>query len=216
MAQFRCFLQSASKYIQVSPLKNHAFAHFVSFAPFTEKLLEKWVSVCYFHLPTIHWNHHSIDYWLWPVPRPWLCSSSPCDVVNDCWIQRLFSFSFFFWCLLKKIFAPPLIPSLWLSFLLPRILAHSRKLNCCSLPCLFCPFLPSSSSQFSFRESNFPSSSAHVVPERLVQLLESRAGYLALASTMDIFYPRSPWRRAWQPTPVFLPGKFHGQRSLAS
>ena len=23
-----------------------------------------------------------------------------------------------------------------------------------------------------------------------------------------------PWRRAWQPTPVFLPGKFHGQRSL--
>ena len=25
-----------------------------------------------------------------------------------------------------------------------------------------------------------------------------------------------PWRRKWQPTPVFLPGEFHGQRSLAS
>jgi len=24
-----------------------------------------------------------------------------------------------------------------------------------------------------------------------------------------------PCRRAWQPTPVFLPGKSHGQRSLA-
>ena len=24
-----------------------------------------------------------------------------------------------------------------------------------------------------------------------------------------------PWRRVWQPTPVFLPGEFHGQRSLA-
>ena len=24
-----------------------------------------------------------------------------------------------------------------------------------------------------------------------------------------------PWRREWQPTPIFLPGKFHGQRSLA-
>ena len=24
-----------------------------------------------------------------------------------------------------------------------------------------------------------------------------------------------PWRRAWQPTPVFLPGKSHGPRSLA-
>ena len=23
-----------------------------------------------------------------------------------------------------------------------------------------------------------------------------------------------PWRREWHPTPVFLPGKFHGQRSL--
>ena len=25
---------------------------------------------------------------------------------------------------------------------------------------------------------------------------------------------RSPWRRAWQSTPVFLPGEFHGHRSL--
>ena len=24
-----------------------------------------------------------------------------------------------------------------------------------------------------------------------------------------------PWRRKWQPSPVFLPGKSHGQRSLA-
>ena len=24
-----------------------------------------------------------------------------------------------------------------------------------------------------------------------------------------------PWRREWQPTPVLLPGEFHGQRSLA-
>ena len=24
-----------------------------------------------------------------------------------------------------------------------------------------------------------------------------------------------PWRRKWQPTPVFLPEKSHGQRSLA-
>ena len=24
-----------------------------------------------------------------------------------------------------------------------------------------------------------------------------------------------PWKRKWQPAPVFLPGKFHGQRSLA-
>ena len=26
---------------------------------------------------------------------------------------------------------------------------------------------------------------------------------------------RSPWKRKWQPNPVFLPREFHGQRSLA-
>ena len=26
---------------------------------------------------------------------------------------------------------------------------------------------------------------------------------------------KSPWRREWQPTPVFFPGEFHGQRILA-
>ena len=25
-----------------------------------------------------------------------------------------------------------------------------------------------------------------------------------------------PWRRVWQPTPVFLPGEFCGQKTLAS
>ena len=29
------------------------------------------------------------------------------------------------------------------------------------------------------------------------------------------FDPWVPWRRKWQPTPVFLPGESHGQRSLA-
>jgi len=28
------------------------------------------------------------------------------------------------------------------------------------------------------------------------------------------WYRRSPWRRAWQPAPVFLPTESHGQRSL--
>ena len=32
------------------------------------------------------------------------------------------------------------------------------------------------------------------------------------------FHPwvgKIPWRRAWQPTPVFLPGESHGLRALA-
>ena len=31
----------------------------------------------------------------------------------------------------------------------------------------------------------------------------------------DPWVGKVPWRRKWQPTPVFLPGEFHGQRSLA-
>ena len=30
----------------------------------------------------------------------------------------------------------------------------------------------------------------------------------------DPWVRKIPWRRKWQPTPVFLPGKSHGQRSL--
>ena len=32
----------------------------------------------------------------------------------------------------------------------------------------------------------------------------------------DPWVRKAPWRRAWQPTPVFLPGKSHEQRSLAA
>ena len=32
----------------------------------------------------------------------------------------------------------------------------------------------------------------------------------------DPWVRKIPWRRAWQPTPAFLPGESHGQRSLAS
>ena len=31
---------------------------------------------------------------------------------------------------------------------------------------------------------------------------------------VDPWVGKIPWRRKWQPTPVFLPEKSHGQRSL--
>jgi len=30
----------------------------------------------------------------------------------------------------------------------------------------------------------------------------------------DSWVGKVPWRRKWQPTPVFLPGESHGQRNL--
>ena len=32
---------------------------------------------------------------------------------------------------------------------------------------------------------------------------------------LDIWVRKIPLRKKWQPTPVLLPGEFHGQRSLA-
>ena len=32
--------------------------------------------------------------------------------------------------------------------------------------------------------------------------------------SFDLWVGKIPWRRKWQPTPVFLPGKSHGQRGL--
>ena len=32
---------------------------------------------------------------------------------------------------------------------------------------------------------------------------------------LDPWVQKIPWRKEWQPTPVFLPGESHGQRSLA-
>ena len=47
----------------------------------------------------------------------------------------------------------------------------------------------------------------------MVQNPPANAGDIRDVSSIPGF-GRLPWRRAWQPTPVFLPGVFHGQRSL--
>ena len=31
----------------------------------------------------------------------------------------------------------------------------------------------------------------------------------------DLWVGKIPWKKTWQPIPVFLPGESHGQRSLA-
>ena len=35
-------------------------------------------------------------------------------------------------------------------------------------------------------------------------------------SRLDPWVRKIPWRRKWQPTPLFLPGEFHGERSLVA
>ena len=54
------------------------------------------------------------------------------------------------------------------------------------------------------------------VSERAFLVAQVVENLLAMQEILGLI-PRSgrfPWRREWQPTPVFLPREFHGQRSL--
>ena len=41
------------------------------------------------------------------------------------------------------------------------------------------------------------------------------SAWSAWSLKLDPWLEKTPWRREWQPTPVFLPGESHGQRGLA-
>ena len=47
----------------------------------------------------------------------------------------------------------------------------------------------------------------------VVKNLPANAG--DIETWFNSWVKKIPWKRAWQRTPVFLPGEFHGQRSLA-
>ena len=48
----------------------------------------------------------------------------------------------------------------------------------------------------------------------IVEMTRDQKYYINLVAKAP-WVGKIPWRRKWQPTPVFLPGKSHGQRSLA-
>ena len=48
----------------------------------------------------------------------------------------------------------------------------------------------------------------------VVENSPANAGDIRDISKFDPWVGKSPWRRAWQPTPVFMPGESHGQRGL--
>ena len=48
--------------------------------------------------------------------------------------------------------------------------------------------------------------------DAVVENLPAHAGD---TGSLSVWARKIPWRRKWLPSPVFLPGKSHGQRSLA-
>jgi len=81
--------------------------------------------------------------------------------------------------------------------------------------------------QFLGQTGTLPSTrKAHILmPSRTFQRSLKKKKYLSNTLMAQMvknlpamwFHPwvgKNPWRRVWQPTPVFLPGESHGQRSL--
>ena len=52
------------------------------------------------------------------------------------------------------------------------------------------------------------------VPYWIFPVAQTVKNLPAMKPGFDLRVGKIPWRREWQPTPVFLPGEFHGQRSL--
>ena len=51
--------------------------------------------------------------------------------------------------------------------------------------------------------------------KKLVKKSLANEGDVRVHCGLDLWVGKIPCSRKWQPIPVFLPGKFHGQRSLA-
>ena len=90
-----------------------------------------------------------------------------------------------------------------------------------SPPPSLCPNSPSSLSIIAWRRNKEVEPKTPAV-YRLPRMDQGRSWWLRGEESacqcsghgLDPGVKKSPWRRKWQPTPVFVPGKPHGQRSL--
>ena len=70
-----------------------------------------------------------------------------------------------------------------------------------------CPIMPKGMLSFIYKERGFPRGASGKEPASHCRR-HNRWGF-------DPWVRTIPWKRTWQPTPVFLPGKSYGQKSLA-
>ena len=54
----------------------------------------------------------------------------------------------------------------------------------------------------------------HLSGASLVSQMVKNLDYKAGVPAFDPWVGKIPWRKEWRPTPMFLPGEFHGQRNL--
>ena len=74
---------------------------------------------------------------------------------------------------------------------------------------VYCPTLQMETLRYEWIKETCPKCASQVV--LVIKNPSANAGDVRDANSIS---RKIPWRRAWQPTPVFLPGESHGQRSL--
>ena len=89
----------------------------------------------------------------------------------------------------------------------PLLIPCSRGDRCCTFGFLI----------FSTVERNFLYHSLSILTEKSIKHLCSIRAWdpVSFFLSLSPWVGKIPWRQAQQPTPVFLPGESHGQRSLA-
>ena len=135
------------------------------------------------------------------VVRTWIRLQVCCSYHEPQWTIDL---RFLWWCLVLGIRL-----GCQKRFVFPRCLLHSQ-LEVSSLLHLRSGLLP-----------DFYSSLSSVLYHLLFELWLLRCGKEPACQCprhkrcrFTPWVAKIPWRRAWQPTPLFLPGKSHGQRIL--
>ena len=66
------------------------------------------------------------------------------------------------------------------------------------------------------KHSRFQTGNANSGASFMAQWLKKKIHLQCRRHAFNLWVGKIPWRRKWQPTPVFLPGKTYGQRSLES
>ena len=132
-----------------------------------------------------------------PSPPWWPCVCSLCLCLYFCFVNRLISTSFldstFKWyCVILSVSLSDWLHSIW------QVLGPSTSLQMA----LFLSFY------------GWVMFHCVVFPGRTVEKSPAANTGDGKRCGFNPWVGKIPWRRKWQPTPEFLPGKSHGQRSL--
>ena len=151
-----------------------------------------------FLLPLKHTRHSTSGLWTW---RPFACNAIPSRQPAGT-VPHLHGSIQVLHLYFKEAFLAPL----------PKLLPKLFPIVCVSLSCFF----PLALTYFYIYIYIYTHTHTHTHTQMELPRWHSGKEFTCQCKRhrFNPWVGKIPWRRKWQPTPVYLPGKFHGQRSL--